>query len=180
MSLKRPAVPNREPGANDTGAVDFWERSWVSSVDTFHSTLGPSFYIAQDRGEGLISHGTRDWTDYRAVAHDFVVNLGPRAGLAVRVQGLNRYYAVMFIRGGKVALVKAADEERIDLVAAKFKWTLDTKYRVELSVMGADIYARVGEVELRATDAAYTGGAVGLVVAEGSLSADSIDIEPRV
>lgn len=180
LTIKRPPVPDERKGTEHAGAVSFWERSWVSSVDKFHSTMGPSFYIAQDRGEGIISQGTRDWTDYRAVVRDFMVNLGPRAGLAMRVQGLNRYYAVMFIRGGKVALVKAADEKRVELAAAEFKWNLDEKCDLELLVVGTDIYARVGDVELRAADSDYTGGAVGLVVTEGSLSADSIDIEPCI
>lgn len=83
--------------------------------------MGPSFSMAQNRGEGLISHGTRDCTGYRAVVHNFVVNLGPRAELAVRVQGLNQYYAVMFIRGGKVALVMAADEKTIEPASAEFE-----------------------------------------------------------
>ena len=180
LSLKRPPVPDAWKGTEHAEAINFWERSWVSSVDKFHSTMGRSFYIAQDRGEGTISHGTRDWTDYRAVVHGFVVNLGPRAGLAVRVQGLNRYYAVMFIRGGKIVLVKAADEKGVELAAAEFAWNLDTKYELELSVVGTGIYAKVGDVELRATDDAYTGGAVGLVITEGSLSADGIDIEPCI
>lgn len=177
MTLKRPAVPEEQEGTEHAGPTSFWEKSWVSSVDKFHSTMGPSFYISQDRGEGIISHGTRYWADYTAVAHEFIVNLGAPAGLTVRVQGLNRYYALMLLRGGRVAIVKAADEKRIELAVAEFAWQLDCKYELELSVKGTEIRARVDGIELKATDGAYSGGAVGLVVTEGSLSADSIDIK---
>lgn len=178
MTLKRPPVPAELEGTEHSDAVSFWEKSWVSSVDKFHSTMGPSFYIAQDRGEGIISHGTRDWTDYEAVVHDVVVNLGAPAGLAVRVQGLNRYYALMFLRGGRVGIIKAADEKRIELASALFDWELDQKYELTLSVKGSSIHAKVGDVELRVSDGAYDGGAVGLVITAGSLSADRIDIMP--
>lgn len=178
MTLKRPENPEELGGTEHVGSGSFWEKSWVSSVDKFHSTMGPSFYIAQDRGEGIISHGTRDWTDYQAVARGFCINLGARSGLAVRVQGLNRYYALVFQRGGRIALVKAADEQRTELAAADFDWGLDEKYELTLAAKGTSIYAKVGNVELRASDSAYGGGAVGLIVMEGSLSADSIEITP--
>ena len=178
MTLKRPSNPEELGGTEHVGSGSFWEKSWVSSVDKFHSTMGPSYYIAQDRGEGIISHGTRDWTDYQAVAHGFCVNLGAKSGLAVRVQGLNRYYALMFLRGGKIALVKAADETRIELASADLDWKLDEKYELTLRTVGTEIYAKVGDIELRASDDAYKGGAVGLIVTQGSLSADSIDISP--
>lgn len=178
MTLKRPPVPAELMGTENSGSVSMWEKSWVSSVDKFHSTMGPSFCIEQDRGEGIISHGTRDWTDYEAVAHDFVVNLGAPAGLAVRVQGLNRYYAVMLLRGGKVAIIKAADEERIELAVARFDWEIDKKYQLTLGIKRPEIHAKVGNVELKVSDAAYGGGAVGLVVTAGSISADCIDVKP--
>ena len=176
MVLKRPAVPGEPGGTENCSSGSFWEKSWVSSVDKFHSTMGPSFFIAQDRGEGIISHGTRDWTDYEAVVHDFVVNLGAPAGLAVRIQGLNRYYALLLLPGGKAAIAKAADEDRIELATKEFNWEIDEKYEMALAVRGKEIYARVGDVELRATDGDYRGGAVGLVVTDGSVSADSIAI----
>ena len=140
--------------------------------------MGPSFFIAHDRGEGIITHGTRQWTDYQATAHKFTVNLGAPAGLAIRVRGLNRYYAIMFLRGNRIALVKARDEQRLELSSVPFQWSLDTSYEVKIEVQGGTIVARIGKIVLRATDHEYPSGGVGLVVTDGSLSADSIDISP--
>lgn len=179
MTLKRPFAGSEDhQGVEVAGAGSFWEKSWVSSVDKFHSRMGPSFYIAHDRGEGIITHGTRDWTDYEATAHKFTVNLGAPAGVAVRVRGLNRYYAVMFLRGGRIALVKARDEKRLELTSVPFEWKQDIPYEVKLRAQGSTIKARVGDAVLTATDDEYTGGGVGLVVTDGSLSTDSIDIGP--
>jgi ADP-ribosylglycohydrolase len=168
MTLKRPA--NR--------SQSFWCRAWVSSVDKVHTDMGPSFFIAQDRGEGILSQGTRDWVDYDVVVSNFVINFGGPMGVAARVQGLNRYYALMFTKDKRIALVKAADDKRIELASKPFDWEHDVKYDVHLTVQGSKIQGQAGGVDLVALDEDYVGGAVGLVVTDGSLSADSIIISP--
>lgn len=158
-----------------SGEVNMWHRSWVNSVDVFH-TWGPSFFIAHDHGEGMISHGTRDWADYNVVASKFSVNLGAPAGVAVRVRGLNRWYALMFVKSGRVALVKARDEQRIELACEEFDWRLDEKYEVSLMVHGTTITGEVGGVELKAEDTEFQSGGIGLVVTNGSLSVERMEV----
>ncbi|TPX07058.1 uncharacterized protein E0L32_011046 [Thyridium curvatum] len=156
----------------------FWRRSWVSSIDKMHTDMGPSFFLAQDRGEGILSQGTRDWDNYEAVVSNFVVNFGGPMGIATRVQGLNRYYSLLFSKTKRVALVKAADEKRIELASEYFYWEHDVKYDVSLAAQGNKIIGRVNGIVLEAIDTDYAGGAVGLVVTDGSLSADSITVSP--
>ena len=170
MNLKRPGNPRN--------AQSFWHRAWVSSVDKVHTDMGPSFFIAQDRGEGLLSQGTRDWVDYEVMVSNFVVNFGGPMGVATRVQGLNRYYALMLTKGKRLALVKAADSARVELASMPFAWEEDRRYELRLVVKGNTISGQIGQVRLAAVDDDYAGGAVGLVVTAGSLSADSITISP--
>ncbi|ETN41707.1 uncharacterized protein HMPREF1541_03643 [Cyphellophora europaea CBS 101466] len=184
MTLQRPSAgPEDHQGVEHAGTGSFWEQSWVSSVDKFHARMGPSFFLGHDHGEGIITHGTRDWTDYDVTARGFKVNLGAPAGVAIRVRGLNRWYAVMFVKGqsdGKtrMAIVKARDEKRIDLATEQFDWKLDTAYEVKLRAEGSKITATVADITLSAVDEEYVGGGVGLVVTDGSLSIDTIDISP--
>ncbi|KPI38426.1 uncharacterized protein AB675_12096 [Cyphellophora attinorum] len=179
LRIQRPPASNEDLGATEyTGDTSFWERSFVSSVDKFHSAMGPSFFLAQSEGEGIISHGTREWTDYQVTAHNFTVNLGASSGVAVRVRGLNRWYGLMFLRVGKVALVKARDEARKELATKALDWSLDAKYEIAIKAEGGNLACRIGDLELRAYDDEYTSGGVGLVVTEGSISTDSIDIGP--
>ena len=169
LTLKR---PSKKP-------CDFWRRAWVNGTSTFQKHFPDSFFIAQDSGEGIISHGTREWTDYRVVAPKLTIHLGGPAGVAVRVQGLNRYYALMFMPDKSVALVKALDEERIELTRAAFEWRLDIAYEVGLSVEGKTIKGYIGGgPSLEATDDQYLGGGIGLVVTDGSVSANQFDIGP--
>ncbi|UKZ80180.1 hypothetical protein TrVFT333_007937 [Trichoderma virens FT-333] len=170
MTLKRPA--------NKSRYQSFWSRAWVSSVDKVHTDMGPSFLIAQDRGEGLLSQGARDWSDYDVVVSNFVVNFGGSMGVAARVQGLNRYYALMLTKDKRVALVKAADDKRIELMSMPFAWEENHKYRLHLRVQGNKIEGQVDQAGLAAVDEDYIGGAVGFVVTDGSLSADSITVSP--
>src|SRR3569623_2754040 len=98
-------------------------------------------------------------------------------GLAARVQGRERYYALMFDRseGGRVRLVKRVHDE-IVLASERFAWALDRKYRVELRVVGREIEAHVDGRKLFSVqdsgDLPLTGGAVALVVDGGSISAE--------
>ncbi|KUJ23729.1 ADP-ribosylglycohydrolase [Mollisia scopiformis] len=182
MTLKRPAGAQYDPfqpnGADKP--CSFWRRVWIDSLSTFHTKFfTSSFFLAQDRGEGNLITGTRDWIDYTVSVPSFKINLGS-AGLCVRVQGLNRYYALVFGSGRKtVALVKARDESRIELTNASYEWELDTAYHVTVRVEGSKIVGSIaGKKVLEADDSEYTGGGIGAVIVDGSLAIDQFDIAP--
>lgn len=137
LTLRRPTI----------GPCDFWRQAWVNGVSKFHQ-WGPSFFLAQDAGEGIISYGTREWRDYVVSVSDFRVNLGGPAGVAVRVQGLRRWYALLFKAGNRVALVKALDKEREELATSHYSWEIDCKSQIEMNVKGDLITARADGVDL--------------------------------
>lgn len=172
MVLKKPSSSKR-PG-------QFWMRAWVKGVDALYPWQKLS--AIQNHGEGIIIQGTRDWTDYRATVDAFTVQLGRPAGVAIRVRGLNRYYALVFSGDERrtVSLVKALDGERIVLDSVEFAWELDREYEVVVQASGSQIAGRIGgtHVELAAEDGQYAGGGVGLVVTDGAVAAGSIKIEP--
>jgi hypothetical protein len=159
---------------------EFWMRAWVNNVTTFHHKWRKiPFYITQDNGEGNITTGTRDWVDYRVHVKALVINLAVSAGVTARVRGLNRYYALVFLPDNRVALIKARDRQRKELASAPFNWHLDTRYDVALSVQGDSIKGSInGGPALEATDAEYTGGGIGLVLTQGSMSAREFEIAP--
>lgn len=175
MVLKKPPPSDQQrPGA-------FWLRAWVKAVDEVYPWARAGYLsVVQNRGSGLVAHGTRDWTDYRAAASSFTVQLGRSAGVAVRVRGVNRYYALVLDGGGTTAsLVKALDGERIVLARAAFAWGLDVGYEVVVEAVGPRITGRVGGVVVLAgEDAQFGGGGVGLVVEEGALAVGPIRVEP--
>jgi ADP-ribosylglycohydrolase len=169
LKLRRPKEPNA-----------FWRQSWVNNVSSFGDNFHSTFRISQDRGSGIIIHGTREWSDYR-VSSAVTVHLGASAGLAARVQGLRRYYALLLEADDLVRLVKIRDDARIVLAEAPCRWTLEKAIALELEVRGATIAGAVdGSIVLRATDSSaipFENGGVGLVITEGALSTDQIDIE---
>ncbi|KAI0445057.1 ADP-ribosylation/Crystallin J1 [Xylaria telfairii] len=155
-----PKLTFRENGSE--GPLDFYKRA----------------FVAQDNGEGIVTYGTRDWADYKVTFRDFVINIGDPVGVEVRVQGLNRYYALEFVSGGHVVLLKALDKQRIKLATAGFDWKVNTKYLIFITVERSKLQAQVGNVTLSALDKQYQNGGVGLVATNGSLSLNSIDIGP--
>ncbi len=169
LKLRRPKEPST-----------FWRQSWVNNVSSFSDNFPSTFRISQDRGSGIIIHGTREWTDYR-VSSTLTVHLGASAGLAARVQGLRRYYALLLEAHDRLRLVKIRDDARIVLAEAPCSWTLEKPVALELEVRGAMIAGAVdGSIVLKATDSSampFENGGVGLVITEGALSTDQIDIE---
>jgi hypothetical protein len=81
----------------------------------------------------------------------------------------------------RVRLAKIRDDARIVLAEVPCRWTLEKAIALELEVRGAMIAGAVdGSIVLRATDSSATpfeNGGVGLVITEGALSTDQIDIE---
>jgi hypothetical protein len=158
---------------------DFWRRSWVNSVSFFSKNFPQAFRISQDREEGLLVHGTRQWTDYR-VAAIVTVNLAEYAGVGVRVQGLRRYYAALLVRPNFFRIVKVFDGRRETLAETSLAWDFETPYPFVVEVAGQQLRASIGEVALAATDDALTNGGVALVISGGALSCDEIHITAAV
>ncbi len=163
LFLTRPEVPS-----------DFWHKAWVNGVDVFTpQKFKQSFHISQERGEGIISHGTRQWTNYR-VSADIALHLGKYAGLTARTQGLRRFYAARITRSGNFEIVRTFDEKTTVLAASKFPVELDKVFKLSLQVSGQQIQAQAEDVSLTFTDQspeAMVNGGIGLIVADGAASA---------
>ena len=156
-----------------------WKRAWVDGVDHFESTPAEPYRLIQDEGTGLISQGTREWTDYRAEAQ-ITPHLSEEAGLAVRVQGMRRYYALLLARGGTVRLVKALHDVQV-LAESPFPWEFGDTHLLALEAEGDQIRAFVdGELLFQVQDErdVLRGGAVGLVCREGRMAADAVTVQP--
>jgi ADP-ribosylglycohydrolase len=169
LHLRRPA-----------DASDFWRRAWVNNVSFFSKNFPQAFRVSQDRGEGMIVHGTRQWTDYRLVA-DLTVHLARYAGFAVRVQGLRRYYGVLLVRQDVLRIVRVYDGATTILAETRFNWAFETLYQVEVEVGGRRISCRIGGVELDAEDTGaqiLNDGGIALVICEGASSSNDIRVSP--
>ncbi|MGH2614911.1 MAG: ADP-ribosylglycohydrolase family protein, partial [Thermomicrobiales bacterium] len=87
------------------GAGTMWRRAWVDGVDQFEGRWPEPYRLSQNHGTGLISQGTADWADYRVTAN-VTIFLAKEAGIAARVGGMRRWYALLLCDDGMARLVK--------------------------------------------------------------------------
>lgn len=156
-----------------------WRKSWVNGVDQWECRWKESFRIIQNEGRGLISTGTREWTDYQVWAEITPVMI-KKGGIAVRVQGMKRFYALLLCDDQKIRLVKALDGDRV-LAEADFSWDVYEPYLLKLEVKGQLIQGWVGDqkfLEAIDSDQPLTGGGIALIVEEGHLMVDEIEVAP--
>lgn len=155
-----------------------WRRAWVDGCDNWHPSWPEAFRLAQNSGTGLISMGTSDWCDYQARAV-MTPHLLSRGGLAVRVQGMRRFYAIEFRPNQQVALVLQYDDETRVLASCAFAWHQASSYTVDVSVSGAQITARINaEVGLAAFDTTLVHGGVGVVCGDGRIACTEVSVAP--
>ena len=169
VRLRRPDAPG-----------EFWRRGWVNAVADFSSRFPPAFRISQDRGEGMIIHGGRSWTDYR-VETVLTIHLAEYAGVGVRVQGLRRYYAMLLVRPDRARLVRVVDGSVAILAEIAFSWSFEKPYAFVVQVSGARIEASVDGVALSADDEgpfALSDGGVALILKGGACSCDEVRVRP--
>lgn len=160
------------------GQGSFWRMAWVSGVSFFSKRFPPSFRISQDRGDGIIIHGTRQWTDY-TVESNVMLHLGTAGGLAARVQGLRRYYALRLTRKGTLEIVRVRDAETSVLAEVAFPVELEVTVNLKLTVDGTRIFGTADGVTIEASDdseLAFLNGGIGLVVSDGAISTPSIHV----
>jgi len=95
-----------------TTGGSLWQQAWVNGAHHFDAWFTEAFRISQNSGTGLIMQGGRDWDDYE-VSAAVVPHMSAEAGIAARVQGLQRYYALLLCQDQTVRLVKVLDERTV-------------------------------------------------------------------
>jgi hypothetical protein len=162
-----------------TGLSKAWRISWINAASDF-SPWGEPFRVIQDEGTGLLIQGTADWQNYR-VETIFTPHMVTEFGLAARVQGLLRYYALVLGQGGKARLVKVFYDQTILLDKAAFAWEFGQAVSIVLEVNGSHITAMAdGQVLCSAedVDAPFLAGGIALLVSEGRAAANAISVQP--
>lgn len=163
----------------EQGCPSAWERAWVQAVDRWSTQFPESFRLSQNRGTGLLIQGMREWRDY-SLTSPLSAYGAKRAGIAVRVQGLRRYYALALARGNKVQLIRELDGTTV-LAERSMDIDESRSYSLGLKVDGARIVASVdGAVvfDLVDPESSLGSGAVGYLVEEGTLLSEWLALEP--
>lgn len=170
-----PRVNFVRPAAGGT----MWPRVWVPGVGRFDPHGSDAYRIIQNEGTGLLMTGTREWTNY-SVSAAIRPQLIEAGGIAVRVQGLRRYYALILANDGKACLVKALDGVTV-LAEFSYDWQPETEYALRLDVRGTHLTGWInGQQVLEAEDHGMplSGGGIGLLVSEGCLVAARVSVSP--
>ena len=178
VTLRRPpyatAVTKRSP---DGMSTNMWRMAWVNGMDQYDWWWPEAFRLVQNRGRGLLIQGTREWTDYQAAA-TITIHLAKAVGIAVRVQGMRRYYALLLSADGKLRLIKALDGDTV-LAEIDFPWQQGESHHFQLQVRGNQLVGLVdGAVQLAGDDQTQplTGGGVAFVCEEGRLMSEEMVI----
>jgi len=135
--------------------------------------------VIQNRGRGLVITGTREWIDYSVQAR-ITPHLAKALGLAARVQGLERYYALLLSEQNTIKLVKRLDGE-IVLAEQAFAWEFGRPYRLQIIVRGNEILAAMDGAflfKIEDVDRPLSGGGIALVCAEGRVGTDAVSVKP--
>ncbi|MEI6233207.1 MAG: ADP-ribosylglycohydrolase family protein [Planctomycetota bacterium] len=157
-----------------------WQHAWVNAATQCEFGKGASaLRVSQTDGTGLLIQGTRSWRGYSAVA-----NVTPRmarsAGIAICVQGQQRYYALLLCADKKVRLIKQLYGTTV-LAEADFAWSFGQTIELSLAQDGKKITANANGRELFKLDdttSPLEGGAFALVVEEGCLESSAVRISP--
>jgi hypothetical protein len=169
----------RPPAADEPKPPAMWRRAWVNGVDRWDTYFGNPYRLIQNEGRGLILQGTRGWRDIEvsATINSMLMQAG---GIALRAQGMRRYYALLLCAGGMVRLVKALGGERV-LAERSLAWELNRDYVLNLWAQGAHLRAWLdGELlfDLEDQNDPLLCGGVALVCEEGHFTCDSLAVRP--
>lgn len=159
-----------------------WHRAWVDDLDDFSDRWPEPWRLVSNEGRGMATTGTEQWRDYR-VSADLTPHLATSTGVAVRARGLRHFYAVLLGADSVARLVKAAGSAGEDrtLAEAPVPWELGRTRQVTVDAAGDRIRAWVDGVavaDVRDSEDPLTGGAAGLVVADGRVGCGAVTVGP--
>jgi ADP-ribosylglycohydrolase len=154
-----------------------WRRAWVPALDRLETGWEEPFRLIHNEGTGLLVQGARDWSDYELSAR-ITPHMARAAGIAVRVQGMRRYYALLLASGGRAQLVKSLEGGTV-LAEQHFAWRFGDSYELALTARGSRLRASIDGVELfdvEDRDSPFQGGAIALVCSEGRVASETVSV----
>ena len=128
----------------------------------------------------MLLTGTSEWIDY-SVETSITPHLVKAFGLAARVQGLERYYALLLSDQNTSKLIKRLDGE-IVLAEQAFAWEFGRSYDLQINVKGNQILASVDGSLLFKTEDLHrplSSGGIGLICEEGRIGLDEVFVGPE-
>jgi ADP-ribosylglycohydrolase len=170
-----PNVVLRRP--DHTG--EMWRWAWVDAMDQYSPRWPEAFRLVQNQGRGLLSQGTSAWRNYE-VSTVLTPHMVKATGIAARVQGLQRFYALLLCADQTVRLIKALDGDQV-LAQAPFEWHFGEPYELSLRVSGHRLTALIngnGVFELEDQDQPLASGAVALICEEGRAATEAVHVRP--
>jgi ADP-ribosylglycohydrolase len=168
-----PVTVFRRPDSNGK----MWRRSWINAVDHVGTRWTSAYHLSQNRGTGLFIQGSRDWRNYR-VESVILSDPAKSFGLAARVQGLTRYYALLLSPNQALRLIRNYDGTET-LAEVPYNWTWSEHYHFKLEVTGTKIIGSLNGTELiRYEDdkSPLLDGGIALVCEEGLIMADEVKV----
>jgi hypothetical protein len=159
--------------------IGVWRRAWVNGVDQWESHWREAFRLCQNSGRGLLIQGTQGWRDYE-VESELSITMAASAGIAIRVQGMRRYYALLISNNKRARLVKYDDREE-GLGIKDLTIEEGDKITLRLRAEGTTITAWYnGTLLFQVVDAKHplTHGAAAFVLEEGHVMSEALIIRP--
>jgi hypothetical protein len=157
-----------------------WRRAWINAVDHVGTRWESAFHLCQDRGTGLFIQGSRDWQNYTVQAA-IMSDPAKSFGLAARVQGLTRYYALVL--GPSQALRLLRNYDSVELLAeVPFTWHWHQRYDFTLQVLGTLVSGLLNGNELiryNDSETPLRDGGIALICEEGLIMTDEVSVTGR-
>ena len=94
---------------------------WTGSISSKDAGRSPTAF-PRTTAQGLISQGTANWIDYRVTA-DVSILLAKQGGIAARVGGMRRWYALLLCDDGMARLVKDREAITTGEHPSSWSWT---------------------------------------------------------
>ncbi len=171
-----PTLSLGPPQSAGPGTPFHWRRSWVDLVDTWNVDSARAFSLAHGRGRGLLVRGTEDWDNYE-ISATLWSPLSRAFGVAARVCGRRRFYALLLTDEGRLQIVRS-DRTEVVLADVAYPRQIEKEYNLALRVENQNLSGAInGHVVVRARDdRPLAGGGAALVVEEGSIESDRVEI----
>ena len=169
-------IGGHKRGVKPSKAV-MWKSSWVNAVDKWDSGER-TFRICKDSGRGIIITGSDLWKNYK-VTSNIAIQRVKTGGLAVRVQGLNRYYGLVINASNKLQLVKVINDVTV-LKEIDFNLEYYKNYSLSLKIENNKLSGFLDNdmvLEYEDTSNVLENGAMGLIVEDGTMVTDEIIVE---
>lgn len=151
-----------------------WYKAFTSTSNENTVDHLSTFCISSTQDNGLLYIGNRDWKNY-TITTTLILVRSKNCGILFRVQGLRKYYALLF-EEYCVKIIRVINDEIKVMASHEYIWNEYDEIKTKITIKNDDIQVQWESEKMECKDSELMCGGCGFITSAGTMMVKGLEV----